>query len=345
MAIKDTIYVKSDFTDLPALLCGYKDVFCIYDKSVKTFAEEIESRCDIRASFEIDADEYNKVFETVVDICRFLLDNNAGRDAFVLTVGGGLTSDMGGFAASIYKRGVRFAYVPTTLLAQVDAAIGGKTGVNLDSYKNIIGTIIQPAFTYVNAQTLSSLPRRDFLSGAAEMLKTFIIEDNGNFDKAVSFLSGEITDPETLRSLIEAAAMVKAGVVTRDEFERGERRHLNLGHTFAHAIEWYEHANHIPNPCSHGEAVAIGIVQAAYLSEKLGKCESGLAEKIKSDFIRCGLPVDMKYPMAEMTDAIFKDKKAVDGGVNFVVIKHIGEVEVCFIDRSKSEIAFAPKGM
>jgi 3-dehydroquinate synthetase len=210
-------------------------------------------------------------------------------DALVLAIGGGITSDMVGFAASIYKRGLRFAYIPTTLLSQVDAAIGGKTGVNLNTYKNILGVIRQPEFTYISTKMLESLPHRDFLSGAAEMLKTFLIEDNGNYEVAVSVLSTMnrrccemmvdgmdeadawkeclLESVDDLTPLIAAAARVKAGVVSRDQFENGERRKLNLGHTFAHAIESL--SRKYENAITHGEAVAMGILLAAELSEKL----------------------------------------------------------------------------
>ena len=137
----------------------------------------------------IDAAECLKTMDTVMEICTWLLEQGADRDALVLAIGGGITSDMVGFAASIYKRGVRFAYVPTTLLAQVDAAIGGKTGVNLENYKNILGVIRQPEFTYLCPHALESLSQRDFLSGEAEVLKTFIIEDEGNYEKAVALFS------------------------------------------------------------------------------------------------------------------------------------------------------------
>ncbi|MDE7127017.1 MAG: 3-dehydroquinate synthase, partial [Bacteroidales bacterium] len=138
--------------------------------------------------YAVEATEQAKNMETVLGICSWLMDCDAGRDALVLAIGGGITTDMAGFAASVYKRGVRFAYVPTTLLAQVDASVGGKTGVNFKQYKNMLGVIRQPEFTYVDIRLLGSLPYRDFLSGAAEMLKTFIIEDNGNYEASVGML-------------------------------------------------------------------------------------------------------------------------------------------------------------
>ena len=183
-----------DIDELESLLEAYDNVFAVMDREVAMecpsavrLAEILNSRSV--PGMLVEASEELKTMDTVMDICSWLLEQGADRDALVLAVGGGITSDMVGFAASIYKRGVRFAYVPTTLLAQVDAAIGGKTGVNFDKYKNMLGVIRQPEFTYICPQVLESLPNRDFLSGVAEMLKTFIIEDNENYYDAVGLLS------------------------------------------------------------------------------------------------------------------------------------------------------------
>lgn len=289
--------------------------------------------------------------ETVMEICGWLLDNGADRDALVLAIGGGITTDMVGFAASIYKRGVRFAYMPTTLLAQVDAAIGGKTGVNMGGYKNMLGTIRQPEFTYICPQVLESLPMEDFQSGAAEMLKTFIIEDNGNYQTAVDYLKSLTADfiascegnttlsynednwPEVLSGrlseltpLIAAAANVKAGVVSRDQFETGERRKLNLGHTFAHAIESLAHKHH--NDIDHGHAVALGIVYAAQLAEKMGLSEPGFAASIEEDLDKSLLLIINPYNLDDMAVAMCKDKKAEGGKVHFILPRAIGDVVI-----------------
>lgn len=284
----------------------------------------------------LETSEKDKTFETVMDICSWLLEKGADRDALVLAVGGGITTDMVGFAASIYKRGVRFAYVPTTLLSQVDAAIGGKTGVNFKSFKNMLGVIRQPEFTYMAPQVLSTLPYRDFMSGVAELLKTFIIEDNGFYDEATFFLSrcaDEKSWKETmsmgfLPRLISAAAAVKAGIVSRDQFEKGERRKLNLGHTFAHAIETLAQQRGLD--ITHGEAVAIGVVLAGRLADNLAKSqngqEGGLAQRLETDFRYCGLPTECPFDIEEMADAMSKDKKAEGGKVHFILPRAIGDV-------------------
>ena len=321
-------------------LADYPAVYIVADRNVSSYAQRVgkalESRSNLAGMLLIDATEQDKVMDTVLTICRWLMDGKADRKAMVFAIGGGITTDMAGFAASIYKRGIRFAYMPTTFLSQVDAAVGGKNGVNLDGYKNILGVIRQPDFTFECPEVLGTLPYRDFISGAAEMLKTFIIDDsNGDYAKAVEVLSairksddkaGAIVNlmPE-LESLVRAAASVKAGVVERDEFENGERRKLNLGHTFAHAIE--REARETGDDISHGEAVSMGIVMAARLSERYYGI-SGMESGIVRDFDACGLPVACPYPIEKLSAAMYNDKKAEGGLVNFVLPAAIGDVRI-----------------
>lgn len=337
---------SKDIENLLECLAPYEHVFAVMDLQVVKkcgFALNLgvalqQRNIPLRS---IEASEKEKTLETVMDICSWLLEKGADRDALVLAVGGGITTDMVGFAASIYKRGVRFAYVPTTLLSQVDAAIGGKTGVNFEKYKNILGVIRQPEFTYMTGHVLKSLPYRDFMSGAAELMKTFIIEDNGNYDKACRFLSRasdekswrEAMTRHDMSSLISAAARVKAGVVSRDQFERGERRKLNLGHTFAHAIETL--AQQRGMDITHGEAVSMGMIMAARLAERLSVCQpetidvhAGLAKRLERDFRCCGLPVDCPFDIEDMAGAMKKDKKAEGGKVHFILPKAIGDVDI-----------------
>ena len=299
----------------------YKHIFVVYDRNVEGFAQRIAGQTGNSKKLQmlaITADEEHKTIDTVMEICRWLLEQGADRDALVLAVGGGVTTDMAGFAASIYKRGVRYANVPTTLLSMVDAAIGGKTGVNLDGYKNLLGVIRQPEFTAIFPEALETLPEREFRSGLAEMLKTFIIKNpKGAYERALA--AGK-----ELAELIQLAAGIKQEIVEKDEFESGLRRRLNLGHTFAHAIEWWK-----PGKFTHGEAVAIGMVQAARISEKLGIAEeAGLADRIAADLKACGLPTELPCPVEELLPAILKDKKAEGGRINFVLPVKIGKVVV-----------------
>lgn len=373
------IVVAEGIQGLRACLEPFRSVFAVVDRNV---AEKCPAVSRVMKMLEdrqarvrlVEASEEGKTLETVMDICTWLLENNADRDALVLAVGGGIVTDMAGFASCIYKRGVRFAYMPTTLLSQVDAAIGGKTGVNFHKYKNVLGVIRQPEFTYLCPQVLESLPLRDFHSGVAEMLKTFVIEDGGNYQKAADLffdISSEFTleahingkDEEqvwkalmakhkgTLAELIAAAARVKAGVVSRDQFERGERRKLNLGHTFAHAIETLAQQDggerfnghdgiQEVKGVTHGEAVAMGMVLAARLADRYYRNDRSetteLEAKISADFWDADVPCYCPYTPEEMAGIMKKDKKAEGGKVHFVLPKAIGDVET--VDLTVEEV-------
>ena len=365
------IVTSDSLKDLTSCLEPYRSIYAVVDGNVAQMCPATGQLTEILKNRNakiklIETSEEGKTLETVMGICAWLLENGADRDAMILAVGGGITTDMVGFASCIYKRGVRFAYVPTTLLSQVDAAIGGKTGVNFDKYKNILGIIRQPAFTYMCPQLLESLPQRDFLSGVAEMLKTFIIEDNGNYQKAADLffdISSEYhlevmmygkdekqawteilkKHRRTLSELISAAARVKAGVVSRDQFEKDERRKLNLGHTFAHAIETLAQRESIgqkeadtqlrfPEGVTHGEAVAMGMVLAAKLADRYYRNDRNdpteLEAKISNDLWDCNIPCYCPYSIEEMAQIMKKDKKAEGGKVHFVLPKAIGEVEI-----------------
>ncbi len=352
MIMKCNIFNGQTITDVAGYLERCPVIYIVADRHVAHFAEKVvksltggkaDCKCEDPISPELlllDTSEEDKSMQTVMEICKWLLDNGADRNALLLAIGGGITTDMAGFAASIYKRGIRFAYIPTTFLSQVDAAIGGKTGVNFENYKNILGVIRQPEFTYICPEVLETLPYRDFLSGAAELIKTFIIDNAGNnYEKAVEVLSEiyESIDRKQaialhlaeLEELAGAAARIKAGVVERDEFEQGERRKLNLGHTFAHAIEWEARA--AKKDISHGEAVAMGIILAAKASERYyGQevADQSLSAMLTRDFSRCGLPTECPFPLESLSGAMRKDKKAENGIVHFVLIRTLGDVRI-----------------
>ena len=347
------------------------EVFVVCDRAVRHLADDLvreshslaetgQASAVIRAILPIDASEAEKGMDTVLAICRWLLESGADRSSLLLAIGGGITTDMAGFAASIYKRGIRFAFIPTTLLAQVDAAIGGKTGVNFLDLKNMLGVIRQPEWTWICPEPLRTLPLRDFRSGAAELLKTFLLENrNDHYARAVRLLTelcgtgcpGRVAlapaAERELQELIAEAAAVKAGVVSRDAEEHGERRKLNLGHTFAHGIEWaaQQLSREGGGPgaesvsVTHGEAVAIGIVLAARLAEKLGLTErpddpgadggpasKGLAVRLEADFAACGLPTESPFPPDALEEAMTKDKKADGGSVRFILPVAVGKV-------------------
>jgi len=323
-----TIRSGKTLAEVAPLLEGEEEIFLVYDENVSWAAAEVIGAVPgVRGSIAIDASEQGKTMDTVLLLCRSLLEAGADRKALVLAVGGGITTDLAGFAASIYKRGVRYANIPTTLLGQVDAAIGGKTGVNLDAYKNMLGVIVQPQFTFLCADTLKTLPERDFRSGVAELLKTFLLSDAVRYGRAVRSLS---RGRRGLQGLILGAARVKARIVGADPYEHGERRKLNLGHTFAHAIE--HEAQRRGDDITHGEAVSMGILLAARLSEALGLAENGLAERLKADFGACGLPVDCPYPAGDLAEAMARDKKAEGDAVAFVLPVRPGTVAIRPLD-------------
>ncbi len=295
--------------DIKTHLSSEPEVYVVYDRNVAWVVKDFPWK-----ALPIETSESRKTLETVEGICRWLVEQNASRSALILAVGGGITTDMAGFAASIYKRGIRYANLPTTLLSQVDAAIGGKTGVNLDGYKNMLGAFLMPEVTFISADVLRTLPQRELRSGLAELLKTFLLADGAAYEKALA-------DGAT-QELILTAARIKEDIVGRDPFEKGERAKLNLGHTFGHAIE-HASAGSIP----HGEAVAMGIILAARFGENLGLSTIGLSRRLTADFQAVGLPTDCPYPMETLQDAMAKDKKALSGGkVKFVIPVTPGEV-------------------
>lgn len=313
-------------TEALARLQAEPELFVVYDANVAWVASQLTEALPVRASMALETSEEGKTLQTVQMLERWLLQADASRGALLLAVGGGITTDLVGFAAAIYKRGIRYANVPTTLLAQVDAAIGGKTGVNLDGYKNMLGAFRMPEFTVLEASFLQTLPPREFRCGLAELLKTFLIGDGAAYAAFVSSSkSAQNKDERGIEDDIRQAAAIKARIVTEDPEEHGVRAKLNLGHTFGHAIE-HEARLHGAD-ITHGEAVAMGIVLAAELSERLGVAQKGLSAQLKADFSRLGLPVASPYPVEDLVEALRKDKKAVAGGkVKFVLLRAPGDV-------------------
>ncbi len=331
------VFAGDSIDSVLPLLDKYNSIYILYDRAVPAHPARITSLLNqhrpgvYKASYSISATEENKDISTVMDICTWLLEGGADRNALLLVIGGGLTTDLGGFAASIYKRGISFAYVPTTLLSMVDAGIGGKTGVNLKKYKNIVGTIVQPDFTYLCSEPLLTLPYDIFKSGLSEMFKTFIIEDDGQYGRAAALFSkinSSLNPMSSIKSklneifpLVVDAAKVKIGVVSRDEHERGERRKLNLGHTFAHAIEKLSE-----NKISHADAVSMGMVMAAKLSENMGLAKKGFTSELMGVLKSIGLPVTTVYKIDSMAQSMAMDKKADGKEIYFILPKSVGEV-------------------
>jgi 3-dehydroquinate synthase len=259
-----------------------------------------------------------KTLETVTTIYRRLVDLEVDRSSFIVGIGGGIVCDIAGFVASTYMRGMRFGFVSTTLLAQVDASVGGKNGVNFGGYKNMVGVFNQPDFVICDLSMLKTLPVREILCGFAEIIKHGAIADGPMLDFLENNRGAALDlDAAIIAELVYRSVEIKAGVVTRDEREHGERRKLNFGHTFGHAIE---KLTGIP----HGEAVGIGMVLAAILSVEQGlltQIESSRLERIIHSY---GLPIRPPIDFSSMLGAMRKDKKREAEKIHFVFLDALG---------------------
>jgi 3-dehydroquinate synthase len=267
--------------------------------------------------------EHYKTVDTWRGIIDRLVALQARRDATIVALGGGVVGDMAGFAAASYMRGIRFIQAPTTLLAQVDASVGGKTGVNHARGKNLIGAFHQPAAVIIDSDTLSTLPEREYAAGLAEVVKYGAIGDSGFFDWLWSQASGIVgREADAVAHLVGESVRNKAAIVARDEKEAGIRALLNFGHTFGHALESESGYRRF----LHGEAVSIGMVTAAGLSEQRGLCRAGTASRLASLLTRFGLPVGIPPDLSvqSLADAMQLDKKAVASGLRLVLLEDIG---------------------
>jgi len=266
----------------------------------------------------LPAGETHKNLDTVRSLYDRFLEAELDRSGVVVALGGGVIGDMAGFAAATYLRGVRFVQIPTTLLAMVDASVGGKTGVDLPQGKNLVGAFKQPELVIIDPDVLATLPPEAFRNGLAEVIKHGIIADPDLFAQL------EGAGPSSLESLIARALRVKIDIVQRDPFEQGERAHLNLGHTFAHAIERVSDYA-IP----HGEAVALGLIAATRLAANRGLCPSDMPQRVQAVVERLGLPTTISgYEPAAILAAMGTDKKRKGGKVRFVLPRAIGDVGV-----------------
>jgi 3-dehydroquinate synthase len=271
--------------------------------------------------------EQEKTLGRFAQLMDALAALNASRDATLVALGGGVVGDLTGFAAACWMRGVRFVQLPTTLLAMVDSAVGGKTAVDLPAGKNLVGAFHQPAAVVADTATLATLPGRELRAGLAEVVKYGAIADRGFFDwidaRAARLLAGE---PDALGEAIARSCASKAAIVGRDETEQGERALLNFGHTFGHALETESGYGSL----LHGEAVAIGMVLAARLSARLGRAPAADAERLADLLARLGLPTEVPAGLdpGRMLERMRLDKKAVSGALRLVLWRGVGSAEL-----------------
>lgn len=280
--------------------------------------------------------ERYKSFRELEKAVTFLSQNRFERDDLVLALGGGVVGDLAGFAAAIYLRGLRLVQVPTTLLSQIDSSVGGKTGINLPTGKNLVGAFHQPVAVFIDTETLASLPPRELTSGFCEMVKQSLVADQSLYEMTVRCLQNTDGKREFLRSpqfeaLIAAQCGFKASIVANDEREATDRsdaksrRVLNFGHTTAHALETVTNYRYF----RHGEAVGYGMLVAGELSRSLGLIDAGELKLLRDAVALCGpLPRADKLDLKQITAALKHDKKSVGGQVNWVLLEGIGRPRI-----------------
>jgi 3-dehydroquinate synthase len=270
--------------------------------------------------------EQAKTVQWLSKILDALVTQRVERQDFLLALGGGVTGDVAGFAASTYLRGIPFVQVPTTLVAQVDSSVGGKTGVNHPQGKNLIGAFYQPRMVVIDPRVLNTLPPRQWIAGLAEVIKYGMIADKEFFDYLEHHVEGIRTQSDdVMPHIIRRCCEIKADVVAGDERESGRRRILNYGHTVGHALESWGHYR----KWIHGEAVGLGMVQEASMAQYLGMCSKDVVERQDDLIKRVGLPSTMpKMKFLDLWQAMQHDKKVVKGDIHCVLPQRIGEVRV-----------------
>jgi 3-dehydroquinate synthase len=302
--------------------------FILTDRNCLPYAREIERRLKQAGTpthrTALPSGEPQKSLATAGRLHQTMARAGLDRKSVVVAVGGGVISDLGGFVASTYMRGIRVFLYPTTLLGQVDAAIGGKTGVNLPQGKNLVGTFYQPAAVFCDPAVLATLPPREYVSGLGEVVKYGVIRDAALFEYIGQNIEGiRKRDPAVLDEIVYRCVAIKADVVTKDEKESGERAILNYGHTIGHALE----AAGGYKTLQHGEAVSIGMEAEAILSMELGIAPLELLAAQNKLLKLCGLPTRVKkMPEKKVLAALKLDKKNVSGRARFVLPEAIGKV-------------------
>ena len=328
------IFPSDSFSDLALRMKELGSMDCrvcvVTDSNVeKLYLQDVQDAlkdsCRELTSFTIPAGEENKNLDGIRRLYVHLIEHGFDRRDLLVALGGGVTGDMTGFAAATYMRGIRFVQIPTTLLSQVDSSIGGKTGVDFDSYKNMVGAFHQPSMVYINTGTLQTLDETQFASGMGEVLKHGLIKDAAYYEWCLDHM-GEIEErvEEVLREMVVRSILIKRAVVQRDPFEKGERALLNFGHTAGHAIEKLKNFS-----LSHGECVNLGIVTASCISWKRQNISEEIFVEIRDMSVAFGLPVSFRNLVPEtILETMKKDKKMVGGKMRMVLLRKLGSAYV-----------------
>ncbi len=322
--------------ELDALGSAEKKLCIVTDSNVHqlyadTVKEKLEGKCRKVCIYEFQAGEENKTLDTVKGIYQYLIEEGFGRKDMLLALGGGVVGDVTGYAAATYMRGIDYVQIPTTLLAQCDSSIGGKTGVDFDGYKNMVGAFKNPGLVYMNMSVLKSLDERQYFAGFAEVMKHGLIKDAMFYEWLISNMY-EICerDLDVLEEMVMRSCTVKKLVVEKDPLEEGDRALLNFGHTIGHAIEKAKGFS-----LYHGECVALGAVAAAYISWKKELLSMEEYYEIRDMFVPFYLPITVEdIDPKEIVSLTKSDKKVEGGKIKFVLLKKIGKA---VIDRSVTE--------
>ena len=319
-----------------------KNILFIIDEKVmeyygKRIIDEFYSYKGKINCYVVKQGEKSKSYIELNKIYSFLLKNNYGRDSLIIAVGGGVTGDLAGYTAATYMRGIQLIHLPTTLLAMVDSSIGGKTGINFEDKKNMIGAFYQPKLVLIDTDFIETLPEREITSGLGEVIKYTYMADNKFFLYVLENLEKAYkNDTKVLQNLIYNSAAIKAAVVSQDEKESGLRKVLNLGHTFAHSFE-----TNLKFKIKHGEAVIAGVIAALFLSQKTGF----ISEQDLKYFL--SLPLKVKLPSQILEPGIEKlfkvmlhDKKNREGKIKFVLVSGLGKI-IIDSEADKKAVSYA----
>ena len=328
------IYLEASFEKLPERIRELdvtdRRICIVTDSNVSgLYAAEVEAFlrpcCREVSVFVIPAGEEHKNLDEIKKLYEHLILHRLDRQDLLVALGGGVTGDMTGYAAATYLRGIRFIQIPTTLLSQVDSSIGGKTGVDFDQYKNMVGAFHQPSMVYMNIGSLSSLPEEQFSCGMGEILKHGLIRDASYYEWVIEHMSEiEERDMDTLFQMIEGSCRIKRQVVENDPTEKGERALLNFGHTIGHAIEKLKDFSLL-----HGQCVALGCVAASYISWKRGYLSDDEFYEIRDMNVGFGLPISFDGLSSQaIVEATKHDKKMASGQIRFVLLKKIGNAYI-----------------
>lgn len=308
-------HISQIFTGQKIMVISDDHVFPLYGQKIMDSLKDYEC-----FSLVLPHGEPTKNFQSLPKIYEALLDAKLTRSDLVIALGGGVIGDLAGFAAASYLRGIKLVQIPTSLLAQVDSSVGGKVAVDLPQGKNLVGAFFQPKMVLIDPEVLDTLPEHFIKDGMGEVIKYGCIKDARLFEKLCAHSSFEDLKPE-LPEIIARCVDIKRIVVEADQFDTGERMLLNFGHTLAHTIEQYYNYERE----SHGEAVGIGMYQITLMAEKKGLTASGCAEQIKKALEIYGLPSSCGLPVADLTKAITLDKKNLNGHLNVVLLKELGD--------------------